>query len=209
MVNQRSTLWARPFRTEATASDSFSAPGPAGRSRCPPAPPNSSSNSSVAAPPAVLRAPGLRCAGRCPAPPGPGANNARTCPRERDLGAEPPRRAGAVSLTVAERLHGSQAGNKAAGPSGDFLKPEVDVVALGIGQPGPGEKSQLGEFPRPGECRPKMYKLQPMHKTIQSCKTLEETRPGTARWQLPQPPGSPGNPKVLSLHDLQTVALAP
>nr|BAE38764.1 unnamed protein product [Mus musculus] len=40
-----------------------------------------------------------------------------------------------------------------------------------------------------------MYKLQPMHETIQSCKTLEETRPGTARWQLPHPPGSPGNPK--------------
>lgn len=92
VVNQRSTLWPRPSRTEATASDSFSAPGPAGRSRCPPAPPSSSSSSSVAAA-STCRAP---CTGS-PVPPRPRAPapTPGTGSRERAPGAKPSHRAGA------------------------------------------------------------------------------------------------------------------
>lgn len=112
VVNQRSTLWARPFGSRATASGPFSAPGPGERSRCPPAPPDSSSNSSVAAPPAVLRAPrtahrapGLGCAGRCPAPP------SRPPRRQLQLGWDQPARTqpGERSLRTAQARgpHGS------------------------------------------------------------------------------------------------------
>lgn len=157
VVNQRSTLWARPFGSGATASGPFSAPGLAERSRCPPAPPDSSSNSSVAAPPAVLRAPrtGHRASGvqdgvrpRPRVPRGANSNSAGTSPRERDPGSEAfsLRRRGA--LTVVERLPGSRSGNKAARQSGVLFKPEVDVVALGTGLSDPGEESRLGE---PGE----------------------------------------------------------
>lgn len=100
----------------------------------------------MAAPPAVLRAPGLGCAGRCPAPPSsqnlPGGQLRRDqTARERDPGARPSHRAGAgpAALPVAERLHGSRSGNKAARQPGGFLKPEVDVVAVGTGLLGAGE----------------------------------------------------------------------
>lgn len=105
VVNQRSTSWARPFRAEATASDSFSVPGEAERSRRPPASRNSSSNSSVAAsnssypPSSVHRSlslqgvvrprPGAPESPRAPTPAG-------TSPRELDPGTKPSHRAGAV-----------------------------------------------------------------------------------------------------------------
>lgn len=104
VVNQRSTFSARLFRPEATASDSFSGPGSARRSHCPPASRNSSSNSSVAAPrrslPAELRAAQPQRVRLCPAPPKSPrvslGDNPGTIPRERDARAEPSHPAGAA-----------------------------------------------------------------------------------------------------------------
>lgn len=46
-----------------------------------------------------------------------------------------------TALRNAGRLRGSRCGNEASSQPGAVFKPEVKLVALGIGFPGPGEVS--------------------------------------------------------------------
>lgn len=57
---------------------------------------------------------------------------------ERSLSAQQVRLQG-TALRIAGRLRGSRCGNEASSQPGAVFKPEVKLVALEIGFPGPGE----------------------------------------------------------------------